>query len=332
MNREDLIPAGMGEIGNLKENPNGTKKRGVVYTCITGGYDELRDHDFIHHDWDYICFTDEVSVDRKKNIQWQVKELRFADLDDVRNQRWHKTHPHILFPEYQESIYVDANVNFLNSTVFDIIDGVIEEKNIIAIPVHPERNCIYDELIACITLGKDNEAVMRSQVELIRLDSFPREYGLFVTSIIYRNHLDKQVDVVMEDWWWWIKNYSRRDQLSLTYVLWKNNAIVTPLPNLGYLNDHGVMIGNFCWHVTKEELIVQRANLMRVIEEKDVVIVSYQQTVGAKDAVIESLNRKLDKLLKSSSWRMTQPVRDITEYVRRQSRKIRHYLLNKGHV
>ena len=204
-------------------------KKGIIYTCITGGYDKLTDHDFISQDWDYVCFADELSIDRKQDLRWQVKGLQFTELDDVRNQRWHKTHPHVLFPEYQKSIYIDANINILDSKLFDAVDKIIQEDKLIAIPAHPARNCLYDELIACIELGKDNEAVMRSQVELIKADSFPKGYGLFENCIIYRNHDDRQVKVIMEDWWWWIKNYSRRDQLSLPYVLWKNNAIVATL-------------------------------------------------------------------------------------------------------
>ena len=28
---------------------------------------------------------------------------------------------------------------------------------------------------------------------------------------------------IMEEWWWFIENYSKRDQLAFPYVMWKNN-------------------------------------------------------------------------------------------------------------
>ncbi len=28
----------------------------------------------------------------------------------------------------------------------------------------------------------------------------------------------------MDEWWYYIENYSKRDQLSLSYVLWKNQV------------------------------------------------------------------------------------------------------------
>ena len=34
------------------------KYKKVVYTAITGNYDELITPEYINKDWDYICFTD----------------------------------------------------------------------------------------------------------------------------------------------------------------------------------------------------------------------------------------------------------------------------------
>ena len=288
------------------------KKKGVVYTCITGGYDDLRDHDFINQEWDYICFTDDLSIDKDGNSKWQVRGFCFDELDDVRNQRWHKLHPHILFSEYQKSIYIDANINILDSKIFDTVDEIIYKEKPIAIRAHPERDCLYDELIVCIELGKDNEAIMRSQVELIRADGFPEKFGLFETNIIYRDHHDKLVKTLMEDWWWWIKNYSRRDQLSLTYVAWKNNATILPLLHNRYRNNPGFILVDSVRHTTKEELLVQRESLVKRMHEQDILI--------------RSLNQKIDSMLNFSSRRIIKPVQGIIKFVMTQVRKIRNYL------
>ena len=49
----------------------------------------------------------------------------------------------------------------------------------------------------------------------------PQNYGLAETNILYRNHSQNIINL-MEEWWEMIKNYSKRDQLSFTYILWKN--------------------------------------------------------------------------------------------------------------
>ena len=69
----------------------------------------------------------------------------------------------------------------------------------------------------------DNEDIVRKQIRLFREEGFPEHYGLTENSIIYRNHKSDKVISIMEEWWHFVKNYSKRDQLSLFYILWKNN-------------------------------------------------------------------------------------------------------------
>jgi len=236
---------------------NDAKKIGVVYACVTGGYDELINHAYVNPDWDYVCFTNNIGIANIKNSTWKIMPLVFDKLDNVRNNRWHKLHPHCLFPEYKYSLYLDANIDILKSDFFDDINKAIAEKRKLSIAPHPERNCIYDELAACIRLGKDDEAVMKKQVELFRQDGFPEKQGLFENGMMFREHNDKEVVAVMEDWWWWVKNYSRRDQLSLMYVLWKHKMKVLPLSEISYRHSDKVAFDYGKRHVTKEELLVQ---------------------------------------------------------------------------
>ncbi|EKE20425.1 MAG: hypothetical protein ACD_7C00582G0008 [uncultured bacterium] len=247
------------------------KRKGVIYTCTTGSYDELIIHKYINPDWDYICFTDSKIIQDKKNI-WKIKPLEFNKLDDVRNARWHKTHPHILFPEYEKSIWVDANIDILNNKIFNDVDIVIEKKQKMSIVKHPLLECIYDELEACISLQKDNASIMKKQIDLIKKDRFPEKNGLFDTSIIYREHNNDIVTKIMEDWWWWVENYSRRDQLSLNYVLWKNNYRIYSLSEKSYRNGNDVRFNYGSNHITKEELLLIKKKMEIVIAEKNLEI------------------------------------------------------------
>jgi hypothetical protein len=239
-------------IGLTKNN-----KIGVIFTCITGKYDELGNH--VHEDarWDYVCFTDDQAIKAAGNSAWQIRPLVFDRLDNIRNQRWHKLHPHILFPEYEKSVWLDGNLNVLHQDFFADIDRAINEDRLMSIAPHPERNCLYDEMQACIEVGKDNALVMRKQIELIRQSGFPQKHGLFENNIIFRQHNNPKLIKVMADWWWWIENHSRRDQLSLTYILWKQGMNVEPLAGTTYRNGSKVAFVYGKNHVTPEELIVQ---------------------------------------------------------------------------
>lgn len=274
----------------------------MIYTCITGGYDDLLNHTFVDQDWDYVCFSDDLSIRKVTNSSWQIRPLLFDQLDNVRSQRWHKIHPHILFPEYKKSIWLDANINILNKDLFADIDRAIAESRLISIAPHPVRNCIYDEFIACLELEKDDERVMRKQMDLIRSAGFPEKNGLFETNIMYRDHHNDRVMEMMRDWWWWIDGYSRRDQLSLNYVLWQHKFEVKPLTNISYRYSKAIEFTRNANHATRKELIAWIAGLNQTISERD---------------------QQIADIYSSSSWRITKPLRVI----RRQFKKVRNVKL-----
>ena len=209
------------------------KKRKVIYTCITSNYDVLEDHRFINPNCDYICFSNTITPN-SKNRSWEIRPLKHKAADPQRTQRWHKIFAYKLLPEYNESLYVDGNIEFLNESVFRDVDRMKESDTVFASAPHPSRDCIYDEAEACITLKKDKKNIINKQINLIKKDKFPAHYGMFENGIMYRQHNNDELKKIMREWWWWIENYSVRDQLSLTYVLWKNNFNCKKLTNHTY--------------------------------------------------------------------------------------------------
>lgn len=212
---------------NILEIRNSNKKKNnkVVYTCITNGYDDLLLFSYIDDNWDYICFTDnENLISNKVYGNWIIRPLEFSKLDGIRNNRWHKLHPDILFPDYEESIYIDSNINIKSNYLFKCVENVIQKENAkISIPIHGNRCCIYQEFDAVTHFKKDKQSVLDEQKSIYKKDGFPIYYGLTENNCIYRKHKDEEVISLMKDWWYWIENYSKRDQLSLFYVLWKHN-------------------------------------------------------------------------------------------------------------
>lgn len=214
------------------ENEAATKKKRVIYTCITGNYDRLPLHEHVNSESYYVCFTDNTELLRLKRYGvWQIRPLQFSELDNTRNQRWHKTHPHVLFPEYEESIFQDANITMRSGWIFEEIE---KRKSDLLIPIHFERDCIYDEIQAVIEAKKDDEIIVKQMENYLKEDNFPFHYGLNETNLIYRRHNEPKIKDINENWWNFIRNYSKRDQLSLSYVLYKHK--ITPsdiaIPNL----------------------------------------------------------------------------------------------------
>ncbi|MBQ8750595.1 MAG: DUF616 domain-containing protein [Alphaproteobacteria bacterium] len=199
------------------------QNKGVVYTCITGGYDDLIEHTYKYSNWDYVCFCDNEELIKKGEKRgWKIYPLRFNKLDDVRNARWHKTHPHILFPKYKYSIWIDGNIDVCGSLMFEKTNEGIKDKRIIMAPLHPKRKCVYEEAIAVKNSRKDDDEVVDSFVKVIEKEGYPLQNGLHETGILYREHNNHIVKKMMNEWFSIIKRYSKRDQLSFDYLLWKN--------------------------------------------------------------------------------------------------------------
>lgn len=191
------------------------KRKLVVYTAITGGYDELRDPSFANPAYDYVCFTDRRVV--RPGI-WNVRPLPAERLDRVRKARHIKILPHLFFPEYEYSVWVDANVDITG----DIDELLTRYAGIDFLCFrHPDRDCIYKEGEVCVRCALDRKKTIQEQLKKYRSERYPAGQGLIEDNVLIRRHKHPSVIGLMEDWWKEIVKHSLRDQLSFNYVAWK---------------------------------------------------------------------------------------------------------------
>lgn len=210
-------------IARYQETSRKRRASKVIYTCISGGYNELLQHFWIADDWDYVCFTDDANLlAAGQHGIWEIRPLVYQDESPTRSNRWHKMHPHSLFPEHEESIYIDGNINILT----DYLVSEIERRDdTILLPEHFARNCIYDEievLNGSHRISEIDKVALASQKALLRSEAFPSDYGLAENNLIYRRHHDCKIITMMSEWWDIYSRYSSRDQASLAFVFWKN--------------------------------------------------------------------------------------------------------------
>ncbi len=204
-----------------KQYRNSTK---VIYTCIAQNYDVLMQPYFISADWDYVCFTDDPDLLAQEDVGvWETRPMSDTLSSGTRTNRWHKMHPHILFPAYEESIYVDGNINILSDYFF----GQIANRGpLILLPQHFKRNCIYQEietLLKSRRISDEDKSLLRSHRRFLEQEGFPEEFGLSENNLIYRKHHADLIVKLMREWWKMYDEYSSRDQTSLAYVFWKND-------------------------------------------------------------------------------------------------------------
>lgn len=149
--------------------------------------------------------------------------------DVVRTARYHKLFPNKLLKKYKYSIWIDSNIIITSNNLENKIKKLIRENKKISVNNHFERDCIYQEAKTCVDLQKDDPEIILKQVDYLQKQNYPQKNGLFETNIIFREHYNKIIIETMKDWWWMIENFSRRDQLSFNYVLWKNKLDCTKL-------------------------------------------------------------------------------------------------------
>ncbi len=167
-----------------------------------------------------MCFTDNEEHIAKKRIGiWEIRQLQFNQSDVSRNNRWHKMHPHILFPEYEESIYIDANINILTDFLFKEIKKIGAS---FVLPKHFKNLCIYHEYKDVLAGKLDKEELITKELDYIKNAGMPKNYGFMENNILYRRHNDPKIIELMNEWWGMLVNYAKRDQLSLAYLFWKS--------------------------------------------------------------------------------------------------------------
>lgn len=232
----DLKKINQQNTNNYLKYKKTRKAKTVIYTAISDNYETLKHHQYLSKDYDYICFTNQ-----KINNPgvWQIKPLIEINEDPIKTARYHKIFPNLLLKEYTNSIWVDSNINILTNSLENKIEELIKKQQKISSGVHAERNCIYQESKVCIELKKDNPITILKQIDFIRNKKYPKNNGLFETNFLFRNHHDLEIIKTMKDWWFMVKKFSRRDQLSFNYILWKNNIKCVNLfnKNVRFMDD-----------------------------------------------------------------------------------------------
>ncbi len=205
------------DTDSYKVNDGIYNEKIVVYTSITGDYDELSDPLFVDDDIDYVCFTNNKSI---KSSVWNVEYISDETLDNMHLAKHVKFFPDQWVPEYDTSVWVDGKFQII-SDLREYIKKYEKTAPMLCFP-HFERDCIYDEAAKCITLKKGIKNDIVSQVADYYHEGYPMDNGMYEMGCIVRNHNDPTVKNLMQQWWEHVEKYSYRDQLSFPYLLWKN--------------------------------------------------------------------------------------------------------------
>ena len=197
-------------------------KRYVIYSALVGDYDEVLQPMVVDERFDYVLFSNDIK-DSRVGV-WQVRPISYENPDNTRVCRYVKTHPEELLKEYEVSVWIDANVQPLSGYVYERIAELDNQGVLVSSMWHPVRKCIYEEAFAVMNMMVEHERVVVEWCHRLRKERYPRDNGLCETGLVFRRHQEVSVRKLDALWWYCIDHYSRRDQLSFNYVLWKLNV------------------------------------------------------------------------------------------------------------
>jgi len=221
-------------VKKYKEYKKTRKAKLVVYSCVTNHYDDYQKIKNINFDYDYVMYTDDMTNFNEDEHIWEFRKLEEKDLDNTRKARFAKLNPQHLISEYEESLWIDSNVDIITNQVYDDVEKARANNELIAISNHPKRTCLYQEYDRCVHYKIDDIDVMTKQVESFRDEGFPEGLGLFENNIMYRKHNNEKLVPLLEGWWDYVCHGSKRDQLSLTYLAWKLDINIAKLNPVSY--------------------------------------------------------------------------------------------------
>ena len=193
----------------------------VVYSAIIGKYDEILQPLVVDDRFDYVLFSD-VLLEGKQGV-WQIKRVDYSNPINAKVARYVKTHPETLLPEYEASLWLDANINIVGREIYDRFINLYEDGTLIASVKHLAYDCVYNEMFSVLDFRYESEEVVVNWGHELRKRSFPRHAGMFETGLMYRRHSSASVKELDSIWWKYIQAYSKRDQLSFTVALYDNN-------------------------------------------------------------------------------------------------------------
>lgn len=188
----------------------------LIYSCVFGKYEIPQKLNYRSRNSRHVMFTDnkDLKVSGWETIYIEPKECPKKQSREIKINI-HK------FIDASIYVYLDPNYKITND-LFTFVKQYF--KNGYTTIEHPTRKCIYDEANRVIELKKEDEPIVDSQINKYRSEGMPNRAGLYMNGFFIR---DKSFNDICEQWYDEVELHSYRDQLSLPYVLWKNNKKIT---------------------------------------------------------------------------------------------------------
>lgn len=200
-----------------------------LYTCVNLAYDQIFSPVVPSPGIETVLFSDR----RPRFVSgwnWRPRTEEMTKLNPTLANRYAKFFPMRIFPDADYSIYTDAN-NLVTADLNPLLEEFIASDADIGLFPHSKRRDIYSELEFCKEVGKirpPDYALGDEQMAFYRAEGLPDDHIFTENAIILRRHgrpgtehaaRGAALEAAMQLWWDQLARFTKRDQLSLPYVL-----------------------------------------------------------------------------------------------------------------
>lgn len=195
----------------------------VVYTCVFGDTDPLRDP-VRPGRTRFVCFTDQPV----RSKVWEIVQLPKHDAPK-RACRAYKQPSHLIFPEADATLWIDAQV-VLTADPLDLMRRFTGEFTGFR---HHKRKRITDEAEAIIRAGKGKADAIHAQLAAYKADGWDTDanpqQAITNGGFMLRRHTER-VRRFNELWHHEVQTRTLRDQMSLDYCAAKAGLKIDYFP------------------------------------------------------------------------------------------------------
>ena len=214
-------------------------KKICVYTCITGDYDNLKEIKNKEKNIDYYCFTNNKNI---KSKTWKIEYIEDKELSNIILARKVKIlGTNYINNNYDILLWMDAAVEF-RKPINDFINEYLSDDDSFVCFKHGLRNKISDEMNACLRFRKESIDNIEKLKKYYKSEKYLDNNGLIESTVYIKRPKDEKVIETMKLWFDMVKNYTKRDQLSFNYCIYKTGLKVKWINEYVFNNDW------FKWH------------------------------------------------------------------------------------
>lgn len=192
----------------------------VIYTCTFLDYDLVFTPLATTLGAEFVLLSD-----RRPRLvrrwRWRPIPEALRDLPQHRANRWCKFFAHELFPEAEISVYVDGNF-LLRADLAPLIAEFRDTGAAIGLFRHASGRSVAEEVEFALATGRippDQAGRAAEQLAEYRAAGFDADTPVSDNGVLFRRHGAPGLAALMQDWWDHLLRHTRRDQISLPFLL-----------------------------------------------------------------------------------------------------------------